>query len=95
MKNENLPQINFTTRFNKHRKSASFEIKIAFREALELFIDNPNNSHLRNHALKEKYAGYRSINVTDDYRALFKIRKSKLKIVITFHILGTHAQLYE
>ena len=95
MKDENVLLIEYTSRFNKQRKAAPLEIKIAFREAFELFVDDINHPNLRNHALKEKYAGFRSINVTEDWRALFKIRKNENKIVITFHILGTHDQLYK
>lgn len=95
MKDENILLIEYTTLFNKQRKAAPLGIKIAFREAFELFVDDINHPNLRNHALREKYAGFRSINVTDDWRALFKVRKNKLKTIITFHILGTHAQLYE
>lgn len=95
MKYENKLYVEYTTLFNKQLKQVPLDIKISFREARELFINNPDHPQLRNHALKEKYSGYRSIDVTDDWRALFKIRQSKLKIVITFHILGTHAQLYE
>lgn len=76
-------------------REAPLEIKISFRAVRELFIDNPNHPQLRNHALRENYSGFRSIDVTDDWRALFKIRKSKTQTVFTFHILGTHAQLYE
>lgn len=93
MKDKN-PLIEYTTLFNKQRKEAPPEIKIAFQDALELFLDDPNNPHLRNHALKEKFADYRSIDVTDDWRALFKINKSDTNTTITFHILGTHDQLY-
>lgn len=95
MKDENIPLIEYSALFNKQRKAAPLEIKIAFREALELFLDDTNHPNLRNHALREKYAGFRSINVTEDWRALFKIRKTKFKIVVTFHVLGTHAQLYK
>ncbi len=35
------------------------------------------------------------IDVTDNWRALFKIKISKTQTVITFYILGTHAQIYE
>lgn len=95
MKSEESLRIKYTELFNSQFKKAPLTIKIAFKEARELFLDNPDHPHLRNHALREKYAGYRSIDVTDDWRALFKIRKSKLKITLTFHILGTHAQLYK
>lgn len=93
----NNPRIVFSSKFNAQLTKAPNAIKIAFGETLELFLENPLEPHpnLRSHPLKEQYSGYQSINVTDDWRALFKIRESKLKTVITFHILGTHAQLYE
>ena len=87
-------RIDFTPRFNKQRKAAPIEIKTAFREVLELFLENPNHPQLRSHPLKERYSGYNSIDVTGDWRALFKVRQSKTEIVVTFHILGTHPQLY-
>lgn len=95
MKEEESLRIEYSALFNKQFKDAPLEVKVAFKEARELFSDNPNHPNLRNHALKEKYAGFKSIDVTDDWRALFKIRKSKLKIIITFHVLGTHSELYE
>lgn len=94
MKDENTLLIEYTTLFNKQLKAAPLEIKIAFREARELFLYNPTHTHLRNHALRKQFAGHRSIDVTDDWRALFKIKESKTQTVITFHILGTHDQLY-
>lgn len=94
MKDESSPFIKYTPLFSKQRKAAPLEIKTAFREALELFLDNPNHPSLRDHALREKFTGYRSIDITSDWRALFKVNKSKTQTVITFHILGTHEQLY-
>lgn len=95
MKDEESLHIEYSVLFNKQFKDAPLEVKIAFKEVRELFSDNPDHPNLRNHALREKYAGFRSINVTEDWRALFKIRKTKFKIVVTFHVLGTHAQLYK
>lgn len=94
MKDEISLLIKYTALFNKQRKAAPLEIKIAFRETLELFLENSNHPQLRNHPLKEEYSGYNSIDVTDDWRALFKVHKSKTQTIITFHILGTHIQLY-
>lgn len=65
MKNQTTPLIKYTTLFNKQRKAAPVEIKIAFRETLELFLDDPKSPHLRNHELREKFSGYRSIDVTN------------------------------
>ena len=95
MKDEETLQIEYTELFRKQLRKAPLEIKISFKEARELFNDNPDHPLLRNHALRDKFAGYRSIDIADDWRALFKIRKSNTKSVIIFHILGTHTQLYE
>ncbi len=94
MKDGTSPLIKYTTLFNKQRETAPLEIKIAFRETLEMFLENPHQPQLRNYSLKEEYSGYNSIDVTDDWRALFKVRESKTQTIITFHILGTHIQLY-
>lgn len=97
MKDQNSPIIKYSSLFNKQRKAAPIEIMIAFREALDLFIDNPIDPHptLRSHLLKKQYIGYRSVDATNDWRALYKIRKTKSQTIVTFYLLGTHAQLYE
>ena len=92
MKNE--PRIEFAPLFTKQRKSAPLEIKEALLDTLEIFLADPNNPFLRNHPLREKFAGFRSIDVTDDLRAVFKEEQSGERKVITFHMLGTHDELY-
>jgi proteic killer suppression protein len=88
MKNE--PHIDFTPLFNKQREAAPIEIKQAFRDALELFVANPTHEALRNHPLTGKYAGFRSIDVTDEWRALYRTEPER----IIFVELGTHDDLY-
>jgi mRNA-degrading endonuclease YafQ of YafQ-DinJ toxin-antitoxin module len=92
MKND--PQIEYTPFFNKQRKAAPFEIKQAFLEALALFLESPKNPYLRNHILTKKLAGYRSINVTGDWRAVFKEKREGERSMVIFHMLGTHSALY-
>lgn len=88
-------RIDFTTRFEKQRKAAPLEINRVFRETLALFLEDSYHPSLRNHPLKEKFAGYRSIDVTKDWRAIFKERKVGNTRIIVFHLLGTHAELYK
>lgn len=83
-------RIEFSPIFIKRLASAPGEIKRAFREALELFSENPSHAALRSHLLTKKYAGIRSIDVTDDWRALY--RKERERII--FVDLGTHDHLY-
>jgi len=87
---KNAPRIEFTPLFNKQRKAAPLAIKQAFRDALDLFAENPNHPALRNHPLTGKYAGFRSIDVTEDWRALYREEKER----IMFADLGTHEELY-
>lgn len=90
----NAPRIEFTSFFDKQRKATPPEVKKAFRETLTLFLEDPDHPSLRNHALKGKLAGYRSINVTQDYRVVFKETQAGERKVITFHMIGTHEELY-
>ncbi len=87
-------EIRYGTRFRRQYLKADKNIKTAFAHTLEMFLENTSHLSLRNHALRKKFTGYRSIDVTDDWRALFKVKESKTQTVITFHILGTHQQLY-
>ena len=87
---KNKPRIEFTPLFNKQRKASPLEIKQAFRDALDLFAENPTHAALRNHPLTGKYAGFRSIDVTDDWRALYRTEPER----IIFVEIGTHDQLY-
>jgi addiction module RelE/StbE family toxin len=83
-------RIEFSPIFDRQIASAPAEIIRAFREAYELFSETPHHPALRNHILSGKYAGWRSIDVTDDWRALYREESER----ILFMELGTHPQLY-
>lgn len=89
----NKPRIGFTKAFDRQRKKAPQEIKIAFIEALSIFLEDQHHPKLRNHPLQRKLVGYRSIDVTGDWRALFKITKTGKQEIVTFHKIGTHKEL--
>jgi addiction module RelE/StbE family toxin len=88
-KKQNKP-IEFSPVFKKLLARAPTEIKTAFREALDLFAADQNSPGLRNHPLTGKYAGFRSIDVTEDWRAIYREKPDRMKFVT----LGTHPQLY-
>lgn len=93
MKNNPQARIEFSNRFNQDRKSAPLDIKIAFREAFDIFRDDPTNKILRNHSLDKlgkRYHGLWSIDGTDDWRAIY--RKEGNQIV--FIMLRMHEMLY-
>lgn len=94
--NESLKNIDYSRLFLKQFKKAPLEMKIAFRKRFKLFLQDPFHSQLNNHQLTGKFSGYRSINITGDWRTLYSeyIDKKRGKVVV-FEVLGTHNQLYK
>jgi len=64
--------IQYDPAFIKKLKTVNVRIRKGFKERIELFKRNPDNSQLNNHALKEEYEGLRSIDITNDYRAIYE-----------------------
>lgn len=75
-------------------KKVNVRIRKSFKERILLFSKDPHNLQLDNHTLREKYHGYRSIDVTDDYRAIYKELHEGKEIIAYFIELGTHKKLY-
>lgn len=86
--------ISFTRSFQKQYKKADKTIQKTFQKRLKLFMEDPLNDLLRNHALQGKLSGYRSINITGDWRALYSVNQKDNELVI-FEAIGTHSQLYK
>lgn len=85
-------QIDYSNRFIKLLKKAPLKIQLALRKRLEIFTKDKFAPVLRNHPLTGNYANCRSINITGDWRAIFKeIDKDH----VYFIELGTHNQLYK
>lgn len=85
-------RIEYSRRFLKEIKKCPDNIIQVFQERLELFIENKFHTLLNNHALTGQWKGYRSINITGDWRAVFQ--ESKDGAIIYFIAIGTHSQLY-
>lgn len=82
--------------FRKQYRKANKNIRSAFAARLLLFHSNSFHPFLHNHALTGSYKGYRSINITGDWRALYKeVQFDDDKVIVEFHLLGTHSQLYK
>lgn len=77
---------NFKKQFNKLTESQ----KRKFRERRDIFLQDEFHPVLNNHALKGKYQGYRSINVSGDIRVIY-IKNSE---DILFVAIGSHSSLY-
>ncbi len=65
--------------------------KERFYGRLELFKKDPLNKVLREHALKGRYIGYRSIDIGGDLRALYYLDSN---VIVIFAFIGSHSQLY-
>ena len=84
-------KVNFSRRFEKQRAKLPKLIKLKLSDRLRLFLNEPSHPFLRNHPLSGKYVGYRSINVTGDYRAIFYYESTD---IVRFIAIGTHSELY-
>jgi len=91
MMKKSSKRIDYSRSFDKQLKKAPLPIKVIFRKRFELFLSNPFHPQLNNHLLTGNYKGYRSINITGDWRALYSEDENS----IIFELLGTHSQLYK
>ncbi len=80
--------------FEKSYWKLDLKIRDKFKEILRIFIDNPFDSKLNNHALLGNYKWYRSINITWDYRAVFQELSNWKYEFVKFIKIWTHSQLY-
>ena len=76
--------------FAKQYKKLSLRVRQKFNERLRVFETDPFDKILNNHSLHGEYEGYRSINITGDYRAIYFIDKA----VAVFIRIGTHSELF-
>ena len=83
--------IQYMPKFKKQYKKLPKKFQLQFDERVHLFELDPINPKLRIHPLKGKFAGYWSMDVSGDLRALYINRGEEL---IIFGIIGTHSQLY-
>ncbi len=83
--------IQYMPKFKKQYKKLPRKFQLQFDERVHLFALDPINPKLRVHPLKGKFAGYWSMDVSGDLRALYIKRGEEL---IIFGLIGTHSQLY-
>lgn len=78
-------------RFKKVFAKQPSHIQERFFSRIQLFITDPFEHQLRNHALTGDYIGLRSIDITGDVRAIYELSNS----TAIFITIGTRAQLYK
>lgn len=87
--------IRFTDHFRKQYKKADVRIRKRLKQRLAIFIKNPNDLQLRNHPLHREYEGKHSIDITSDWRAIYReVGKVEDEVIVYFTAIGTHSQLY-
>lgn len=84
--------IEFAKFFKKHYEKLPKPIQEKARERFHIFQSNIFDPSLNNHELGGKYQHHRSINITGDYRAVYKKINEN---TVEFVDIGTHSQLYE
>ena len=87
-------KILFKKSFDKSKQKLPLSVRKKLTERLFLFEENPFSDLLHNHALKGEYLGYRSINITGDFRAIFRELSDGKYEFVEFVDIGTHSQLY-
>jgi addiction module RelE/StbE family toxin len=84
-------KIVYEKNFIKDFEKAPLKIQKAFIDRLELFLRDKRDPILHDHSLKGTLKNYRSINITGDWRAIYREFPQE---VVFFIILATHSELY-
>lgn len=87
-------KVRYSPDFYRKYKKADVRVRNSVDEKIEIFLKDPYDLQLDNHALKRQWKGCRSIDITSDYRAIYKETQIGDKIVAYFVELGTHDELY-
>ena len=83
--------IRYLPTFKKQYKKLPKKFQEQFDERLQLYLQDPTLPMLRVHPLKGKFAGYWSLNVNGDIRALYLLEG---ETIIIFALTGSHSELY-
>ncbi|MBI4599790.1 type II toxin-antitoxin system mRNA interferase toxin, RelE/StbE family [Candidatus Uhrbacteria bacterium] len=84
-------RVSFHKRFKKQlEKNPSLKRKA--EERIVLFSGEPFHPILNNHSLTGTWEGYRNINITGDYRAVYRLIDMD---VAYFVDMDTHSNLYK
>lgn len=76
-------------------KKVNARVRKSFKQKLEVFLKEPQNPELNNHSLKRDCLGYRSIDITSDWRAIFAEKTEDNETIMYFVDIDTHEKLYK
>lgn len=77
--------------FEKSYAKLDKEVSTAFKDRRNLLLIDAQHPLLNNHALHGRWSDYRSINITGDVRAIYKMEG----FIAIFVDIGSHNQLYK
>ena len=81
-------------RFIKSYVKLNRKIQDKFDEIFLIFLNNPFDERLRNHALNWEYKWFRSIDISWDFRVIFREYPNGTYEFVEFVDIWTHSQLY-
>ena len=87
-------KVRYSPDFYRKYKKADVRIQNRVDEKIEVFLKDPYDLQLDNHTLKRQWGGYRSVDITSDWRAIYKETQIGDESVAYFVALGTHDELY-
>jgi len=87
--------VKYSRSFIAKLKKADVRIRKNFKQRIDIFLSHPHDLQLNNHALRDEWQGYRSIDITADWRAIYReVKFADDEPFAYFTSLGTHNQLY-
>ncbi|MBI2430999.1 MAG: type II toxin-antitoxin system mRNA interferase toxin, RelE/StbE family [Candidatus Levybacteria bacterium] len=75
-------------------KKVNIRIRKRVKQQILVFSKNPYDPQLNNHELTREWKGFRSINITGDWRAIYTEKRLEEENIAYFVALGTHDELY-
>lgn len=88
-------KIKYHKKFEKSYNKKSLKLREIFKKKLRIFIQNPFSFELKNHKLKWNFLWYNSINISWDYRAIFKELSDWKYEFVEFTDFWTHSEIYK
>lgn len=88
-------RVRYATEFYKLYKKTDVRIRNAIDRKMKIFQNDHLNSELNNNVLRDEYEGFNSIDINNDYRAIYEVLQVGNEAIAYFFLLGTHKELYE
>ncbi|PIR46485.1 MAG: hypothetical protein COV07_04070 [Candidatus Vogelbacteria bacterium CG10_big_fil_rev_8_21_14_0_10_45_14] len=82
--------VHYHRNFKKQFKRLSRNLQDKFGIRLAVFLSEPYSMELNNHLLAGEWRGHRSIDITGDIRAVYRVENE----INLFVAIGSHNQLY-